>query len=130
MAGWILRRPSAGDAGGGARVVILASTRTTGTTCLVADERLRSPGRGYREVRQSYPRPGWVEHDPDEILRTVHEAAADALGRGIGAAASPGSGSRTSARRPSSGAATDARSTRRSCGGPADGGAAESSRPT
>ena len=40
---------------------------TTGTTCLVLDEGLRIPGRGYREVRQSYPQPGWVEHDPDEI---------------------------------------------------------------
>ena len=52
---------------------------TTGTTCLVVDERLRVRGRGYRELRQSYPRPGWVEHDPDEIVASVHAAAADAL---------------------------------------------------
>ena len=24
-----------------------------------------------RELRQMYPRPGWVEHDPEEIWRAV-----------------------------------------------------------
>jgi glycerol kinase len=60
-------------------VILAIDQGTTGTTCLVLDEELRITGRGYRELRQSYPQPGWVEHDPDEILRTVHEAAADAL---------------------------------------------------
>ncbi len=52
---------------------------TTGTTCLVVDEELRPLGRGYREIRQWYPQPGWVEHDPEELWQSVLAAAADAL---------------------------------------------------
>jgi len=35
--------------------------------------------RGYAELAQHYPRPGWVEHDPEEIWSTVEQAAAAAL---------------------------------------------------
>ena len=59
---------------------------TTGTTCLVLDESLRTLGRGYREIRQHFPAPGLVEHDADEIWQTVLDASADALAEaGIGA---------------------------------------------
>jgi glycerol kinase len=52
---------------------------TTGTTCLVVDAAGRVRGRGYRELAQSYPAPGWVEHDPLEILATVRAAAREAV---------------------------------------------------
>jgi glycerol kinase len=52
---------------------------TTGTTCLVVDEELVPRGRGYREVPQYFPRPGWVEHDPEELWDSVLGAATDAL---------------------------------------------------
>jgi glycerol kinase len=52
---------------------------TTGTTCLVVDEELRPRGRGYREVPQHFPRPGWVEHDPEELWESVLGAGHDAL---------------------------------------------------
>jgi glycerol kinase len=52
---------------------------TTGTTCLVLDDELRTLGRGYREVAQHYPRPGWVEQDPDELWESVLAAAGEAL---------------------------------------------------
>jgi glycerol kinase len=52
---------------------------TTGTTCLVVDEKLRPRGRGYREVAQHFPRSGWVEHDPEELWESVVAAAGDAL---------------------------------------------------
>ncbi|HEY6393865.1 MAG TPA: glycerol kinase GlpK, partial [Candidatus Binataceae bacterium] len=35
------------------------------------DKRGRIRGRAYREIRQFFPRPGWVEHDPEEIFRSV-----------------------------------------------------------
>ena len=54
---------------------------TTGTTCLVVDADGRVRGRAYRELTQHYPAPGLVEHDPDEILRTVREAATEAVAR-------------------------------------------------
>ncbi|HEX2428508.1 MAG TPA: glycerol kinase GlpK [Gaiellaceae bacterium] len=60
---------------------------TTGTTCLVVDDDLRAVGRGYREIAQHFPRPGWVEHDPEEIWTSAVEAARDALtGAGVSAA--------------------------------------------
>jgi glycerol kinase len=52
---------------------------TTGTTCLVVDEELRTIGRGYREIRQHFPEPGLVEHDPEEIWASVLATAAEAL---------------------------------------------------
>lgn len=52
---------------------------TTGTTCLVVDDELRIRGRGYREVPPRFPRPGWVEQDPEEIWQSVTAAAAAAL---------------------------------------------------
>jgi glycerol kinase len=52
---------------------------TTGTTCLVVDDALVPRGRGYREVSQYFPRPGWVEHDPDELWDSVLKAATDAV---------------------------------------------------
>jgi glycerol kinase len=60
-------------------VILAVDQGTTGTTCLVVDEELRPRGRGYREVPQHFPRPGWVEHDPDELWDSVLAAAGDAL---------------------------------------------------
>src|SRR5919108_2516139 len=60
-------------------VILAVDQGTTGTTCLVVDEELRPRGRGYREVPQHFPRPGWVEHDPDELWESVVAAAEDAV---------------------------------------------------
>jgi glycerol kinase len=60
-------------------VILAIDQGTTGTTCLVIDEELHVRGRGYRELRQHFPRPGWVEHDPEEIWAGVAGAAEAAL---------------------------------------------------
>jgi glycerol kinase len=60
-------------------VILAIDQGTTGTTCLVVDEDLRPVGRGYRELPQYFPRPGWVEHDPEEIWESVVAAAGDAV---------------------------------------------------
>ena len=52
---------------------------TTGSTALVVHQDGTLLGRGYRELTQHFPRPGWVEHDPEEIVRTSLEAIAEAL---------------------------------------------------
>ncbi len=44
---------------------------TTGITVLVLDPDAEVRGRAYSEFTQSYPRPGWVEHDADEIFSTA-----------------------------------------------------------
>ncbi|MFH1761778.1 MAG: glycerol kinase GlpK [bacterium] len=44
---------------------------TTGTTTILYDDQARIVRRAYREFPQIYPKPGWVEHDPVEIWKTV-----------------------------------------------------------
>jgi glycerol kinase len=61
------------------RHVIAIDQGTTGTTVLVLDETLAVRGRGYREFRQIYPTPGWVEHDPEDIWGSVTAALHQAL---------------------------------------------------
>src|SRR4051812_14048200 len=52
---------------------------TTGSTALVIHQDGKLLGRGYREFPQHFPRPGWVEHDPEEIFRSSIEAMREAL---------------------------------------------------
>jgi glycerol kinase len=52
---------------------------TSGSTALVVDVDGRVVARGYAELTQHYPQPGWVEHDPEEIWATVEQAARAAL---------------------------------------------------
>jgi glycerol kinase len=61
------------------RHVLALDQGTTGSTALVVDPDGRVRGRGYAEVVQHYPRPGWVEHDPEQIWSTVAESAQRAL---------------------------------------------------
>ncbi|HZR94971.1 MAG TPA: glycerol kinase GlpK [Gaiellaceae bacterium] len=60
-------------------MILAVDQGTTGTTCLLVDENLRIVGRGYAELPQHYPRPGWVEHDAEEIWQSVLAAAEQAL---------------------------------------------------
>ncbi len=52
---------------------------TTGSTCLIVARDGRVLGRGYREITQYYPAPGWVEHDAHEILDRTLDAAREAI---------------------------------------------------
>jgi glycerol kinase len=54
---------------------------TTGSTCLMVGADGSVSGRGYREITQHFPRPGWVEHDAIEILFRTLEAAREAIAR-------------------------------------------------
>jgi glycerol kinase len=46
---------------------------------LLLDARGAVRGRGYAELPQHFPKPGWVEHDPDEIWASVLAALGGAL---------------------------------------------------
>ena len=52
---------------------------TTGSTALLVDAAGHVRARGYAELPQHFPRPGWVEHDGDEIWRSVQDAVGGAL---------------------------------------------------
>jgi glycerol kinase len=59
--------------------VLALDQGTTGSTALLVGDDGTVLGRGYQEIRQYYPRPGWVEHDPEEIWETTLAAARAAL---------------------------------------------------
>ncbi len=61
------------------RHVLALDEGTTGTTALMIAEDGRVVGRGYREITQHFPEPGWVEHDAEEIFARTLEAAREAL---------------------------------------------------
>ncbi|UCH42610.1 MAG: glycerol kinase GlpK [Dehalococcoidales bacterium] len=52
---------------------------TTGTTALLFNKEGLEVARAYREIRQIYPQPGWVEHDPGEIFRSCISVAGEAV---------------------------------------------------
>ncbi|MCH7744980.1 MAG: glycerol kinase, partial [Chloroflexi bacterium] len=41
---------------------------TTGTTAILLDGFGKLVGQAKQEIAQIYPRPGWVEHDPEELF--------------------------------------------------------------
>ena len=60
-------------------MILAIDQGTTGTTCLVVDDELGVRGRGYVELPQHFPRPGWVEHDLEEIWQSVVAGTEQAL---------------------------------------------------
>jgi glycerol kinase len=72
-------------------VVISLDAGTTGVRAVAVGEDGRIRGSRYREFPQYFPRPGWVEHDPEEIwdaaVGTLSDllSALSAAGAGAGA---------------------------------------------
>ncbi|HEX7878484.1 MAG TPA: glycerol kinase GlpK [Candidatus Eisenbacteria bacterium] len=60
-------------------LVMAIDQGTTGTTVLLIDHDGLVAARGYAEIPQHYPKPGWVEHDGDEIWASILDAAGQAL---------------------------------------------------
>ncbi len=52
---------------------------TTGSTVLIFDHDGQIKGRAYSEFTQHYPKPGWVEHDAEEIWLVTVKVIAEAL---------------------------------------------------
>jgi glycerol kinase len=62
-----------------ARYVLAIDQGTTGSTALVLDHRLAVKGKANVEFRQIFPKPGWVEHDFDDIWTATLKAISAAL---------------------------------------------------
>jgi glycerol kinase len=55
---------------------------TTSTRCLIFDQKGKIISSAQKEHRQIYPSPGWVEHDPVEILKNSIEVIRNAFASG------------------------------------------------
>ena len=62
-----------------ARHILAIDQGTTGTTVMVLDEALSVLSKVNKEFPQIYPRPGWVEHNPEDIWDTTLATIAGAL---------------------------------------------------
>ena len=44
---------------------------TTGCTAILFDESWKPAAKGYREIKQIYPKAGWVEHEPSDVWNSI-----------------------------------------------------------
>jgi glycerol kinase len=62
-----------------ARHIIVIDQGTTSTRSIIFDEAVFPLATAQQEFTQIYPRPGWVEHDPEEIWTSVVTTARQAV---------------------------------------------------
>ena len=62
------------------RTILALDQGTTGSRALVVAEDGRVLGRGYQEIPQYFPQPGWVEHDPEDLFGSLVASGRAALG--------------------------------------------------
>jgi len=60
-------------------MVLAIDSGTTGTRAMVFNAAQEVVVSAYREFRQVFPQPGWVEHDPDDIWESTRAVLAEAL---------------------------------------------------
>lgn len=58
---------------------------TTNTTAVLADQNWKVIAKASKAHRQIYPHPGWVEHDPEEVLANVLSVTAEVIAKVPGA---------------------------------------------
>jgi glycerol kinase len=56
------------------KYILAIDQGTTGSRAVVYDKNGAKVASSYREFRQIFPRPGWVEHDPHELWNSVNGA--------------------------------------------------------
>ena len=54
-----------------AKYILAIDQGTTSTRAIVYDKKLNPKARAQKEFKQFFPASGWVEHDPEEIWKTV-----------------------------------------------------------
>lgn len=62
-----------------AKYILSIDQGTTGTRVMVVDAQGDVKGIAYSEFPQIYPKPGWVEHDPEVIWETTHTVMKKAM---------------------------------------------------
>ena len=68
------------------RLIAAIDAGTTSTRCILFDHDGQPAATAQKEYRQITPRPGWLEHDPQELWANTAAVIAEAMAR-AGAAA-------------------------------------------
>jgi len=55
------------------KYILSIDAGTTGITVLLFDKNLNIVKKEYAELKQYYPKPGWVEHDPEELIIKINQ---------------------------------------------------------
>ena len=55
------------------KYILAIDQGTTSTRCILFNKTGDSIATAQKEIQQSFPFPGWVEHDPIEILESVKQ---------------------------------------------------------
>jgi glycerol kinase len=63
------------------KYILAIDQGTTSSRAIIFNHDGEIVNSSQREFTQHFPKPGWVEHDPDEIWGTTLGVMADALGR-------------------------------------------------
>ncbi|MBL8014478.1 MAG: glycerol kinase GlpK [Candidatus Omnitrophica bacterium] len=61
------------------KYILAIDQGTTGSRAFVFDNRGRVVSKSYQEFRQYYPKPGWVEHDAEEIWESCLKVVSSAI---------------------------------------------------
>src|SRR5437899_3257573 len=62
-----------------ASFILAIDQGTTSSRAIVFDHKLKPKATAQREFRQYFPKSGWVEHDPEEIWKSVLATAKGAI---------------------------------------------------
>ena len=61
------------------KYILVLDQGTTSSRCIIFDNEMNVVAKGQKEFEQVYPKPGWVEHDADEIWASMLGVAVEAM---------------------------------------------------
>jgi glycerol kinase len=61
------------------KYILALDQGTTSSRAIIFNHSGQIRARAQKEIKQYYPKPGWIEHDPDEILSSQSAVASEAL---------------------------------------------------
>ena len=64
-----------------AKYIMALDSGTTSNRCILFNEKGEMCSMAQREFTQYFPKPGWVEHDPEEIWLTQYSVASEAMAK-------------------------------------------------
>ena len=61
------------------KYILSIDSGTTGVTLLLIDKKLNVVKKAYSELKQYYPEPEWVEHNPIELIEKIRKLISEII---------------------------------------------------